>query len=131
MLSRSHKRAYQNFMTLLSDFKNFLFDSEAQTHQSRIKQEWQQLQQWFEQNIVELDSSNLDPKIVPRWQSVQTEIKREFKLLTTDILFLASARQNTTRNKRLNSIGDRLKKLSGYCQIMLNEEKNKPEESEK
>ncbi len=123
MLSRSHNRAYQNFMTLLSDFKNFLLDSEAQTQQSRIKQEWQQLQQWFEQNIVELDSSNLDPKIAPRWQSVQTEIKREFKLLTTDILFLASARQNTTRNKRLNSIGDRLKKLSGFCQIMLNEEK--------
>lgn len=128
MLSTSHNRAYQDFLTLLTGFKNFLADSEFQVSQSQVKQKFQHLQQCFEQNIVELDSKNIEPDIVPRWQSVQTEIKREFKLLTTDILFFASARQNTTQTKRLKSIGDRIDKLIGYCQILLKEGGRRNEE---
>lgn len=119
MLSRSHKRAYQDFITLLTEFKNFLLTSANKVEQMQIKQHFQDLQSCFNQNIAGLNSENLEPELIPRWLSVQTEIKREFKLLTTDILFLAAARQNTTQEERKQSISDRTSKLIDYCQIML------------
>ena len=119
MLSRSHSRAYQDFLTLLTEFKNLVDEDEIE--KSQLKGKFQDLATWFEQNIADLSSENLDRAIAPRWQSVQTEIKRELKLLSTDILFLTSARQNVTQTKRIKSIGDRLGKLLSYCQIMLNE----------
>ena len=118
MLPASHNRAYQKFLSLLKKFNEFLVN-ETQVERSKIGHEFQDLARWFEQNIASLDRQNLDTAIAPRWQSVQTEIKREFKLLSTDILFLSSARQNATQTKRLESIGDRLINLVGYCQIML------------
>ncbi|MBE9044459.1 heterocyst frequency control protein PatD [Pleurocapsales cyanobacterium LEGE 10410] len=120
MLPASHKRAYQDFLTLLKEFEGFLVD-ETQIERSQIQHKFQNLASWFERYIVCLNSENLNTAIAPRWQSVHTEIKREFRLLSTDILFLTSARQNATQTKRIKSIGDRLTKLLGYCQIMLNE----------
>ena len=122
MLSASHNRAYQDFLTLLTKFKNFVDSWSSSGQQSQVNAEFRELQQWFQQNIAVLNSADIELSIVARWQSVQTEIKREFKLLATDILFFASARQNTTQNKRLKSISDRLTKLIGYCQILLKEE---------
>lgn len=107
-------------MTLLTEFKSFLTGQDYKSAPSPTKQKFQALAEWFEQNIKDLSQQDLDIAIAPRWQSLQTEIKREFKLLSTDILFLSSARQNATQIKRINSISDRLTKLIGYCQIMLN-----------
>jgi hypothetical protein len=119
MLSTSHTQAYQEFLTLLTEFKNFLLNSTIEVGKIQIKQQFQNLESCFNQSITSLNSQNLEPEIIPRWQSVQTEIKREFKLLTTDILFLAAARNNTTLEQRKKSISDRTTKLIGYCQIML------------
>jgi hypothetical protein len=119
MLSTSHTEAYQDFMTLLTEFKNFLLNSTAKVEKIQIKQMFQNLQSFFNQNIICLNSQNLEPELIPRWVSVQTEIKREFKLLSTDILFLATARQNATLDQRKQSISDRTTKLIDYCQIML------------
>jgi hypothetical protein len=82
MLSTSHNRAYQDFITLLTEFKNFLLNSATQVEQDQIKQQFQSLQSCFNQNIAGLNSQNLESELIPRWLSVQTEIKREFKLLT-------------------------------------------------
>lgn len=119
MLSASHNRAYQEFLTLLTEFKKFLGEAAEKVDNHQLQRRFQPLQKWFAQNIASLNEQDLDPAIAPRWQSVQREMMREFKLLTTDILFLASARQNTTRTKRRLSISDRLTKLLGYTQIML------------
>lgn len=119
MLPASHNRAYQDFLSLLIELKDLLAARTPQTEQSELQGQLSDLTRWYEQNLVNLDSDNIDRKISPRWQAVQTEIKREFKLLSTDILFFSSARQNATKSKRLKSIGDRLDKLVGYCQIIL------------
>ena len=124
MLSASHNRAYQDFLTLLAEFKSSLIDSEVETTSFQVKQKFEELQQWFEKNIASLDEQEIEQEIIASWQSVHTEIKREFKLLTTDILFLASARQSQTQTKRLQSISDRTTKLIGYCQIMLKRMRN-------
>ncbi len=119
MLPASHNRAYQDFLCLLIELKDLLAARPPQTEKSELQGQLSNLTRWYEQNLVNLDSDNIDGKIAPRWQAVQTEIKREFKLLSTDILFFSSARQNATKSKRLESISDRLDKLIGYCQIML------------
>lgn len=119
MLPASHNRAYQDFLSLLIELKDLLADRTTQTEQSELQRQLTDLTRWYEQKIASLDSDNLKWEIASRWQAVQTEIKREFKLLSTDILFFSSARQNATKSKRLKSIGDRLSKLIGYCQIML------------
>jgi hypothetical protein len=120
MLSSSHDRAYQDFLILLTKLQSLVCGKQHEVDPIQVKQEFDKLSLWFERHITNLHEEDLSEEISLRWQSVQTEIKREFKLLSTDILFLASARQNTTQNKRLKNIGDRLSKLINYCQIMLN-----------
>lgn len=121
MLSTLHNRAYKDFMTLLTDFHDFAFAAQNQTNLPAIQEKFKKLEQWFKQNISNLDDEGINIAYISRWQSVQREINREFKLLTTDILFLASARQDATKAKRFNSIGDRLMKLSNYSQGILEE----------
>lgn len=119
MLSTSHNRAYQDFLTLLTKFVEKLPRQEQKSLQSEIEQNFLELSSWFTENVAQLSSQDLPPAIASRWQGVQTEILREFKLLSTDILFLAASRQQTTQLKRLKSINERLTKLISYCQIML------------
>jgi len=124
MLSASHDRAYQDFITLLTEFIQVVETEKPEFSKDIVNQEFQDLSAWFKLHIAVLGDRNLESAIASRWQSVQTEIQREFKLLATDILFLASARQNSTKQKRLKSINDRLSKLIGYCQIMLSKDNN-------
>ncbi|MEL6786379.1 MAG: heterocyst frequency control protein PatD [Cyanobacteria bacterium J06607_15] len=119
MLSASHNRAYQDFITLLTKFAAITAEAQAKNVIPQIQREFLELKNWFEQNIVQLGDRQIEAELVSRWQSVQTEIRREFKLLSTDILFLATSRQPETQQKRLKSINSRLSKLIGYCQIML------------
>ncbi|NJK54973.1 MAG: heterocyst frequency control protein PatD [Pleurocapsa sp. SU_5_0] len=122
MLSTSHNRAYQDFLTLLTKFGEKLARQEQESPQSEIEQNFQRLSSWFAENVAQLSSQDLSPAIASRWQAVQTEILREFKLLSTDILFLAASRQQITQLKRLKSINERLTKLISYCQIMLKDD---------
>ena len=119
MLPASHDRAYQDFLALLIEFQSLVSDRSPGTESSQLKQQFQDLADWFEKNIARLDSEAVDRAIASRWQSVQTEIRREFKLLSTDILFFSSARQKSTQTKRVKSIEERIAKLIGYCQILL------------
>ena len=124
MLSALHNRAYQDFIGLLTGFDNFIGSVQNQNNLDAIKQEFARLQNWFVSHISNLDESGINKAYIPRWRSIQREINREFKLLTTDILFLASARQETTKTKRLKTIGDRLAKLTSYCHGILQETQN-------
>ena len=119
MLPASHNRAYQDFLSLLTELNDLLLDQTKQTNRLKLQRQLSDLPQWYEHNVDSLDRDNLDSIIAARWQSIHTEIKRELKLLATDILFLSSARQKTTASKRLKSISDRLNKLINYCQIIL------------
>lgn len=118
MLPASHNQAYQELLTSLLEFKTWLNSLELKAH-LEVNQKFSDLCQWFEQNIIVLEQEDVGGAIAPRWQSLQTEIKREFKLLSTDMLFLVAARQSKTRNQRLNSVVQHLDRLIGYCQIML------------
>ena len=124
MLPASHDRAYQDFLTLLTEFKEVLAKISTNPIDKSIAREFGNLSGWYQAHIARMSDRSLEPAIASRWQSVQTEIRREFKLLSTDILFLASARQIATKQKRIKSIEERLTKLIGYCQIMLSKDNN-------
>ena len=119
MLSASHIRAYQDFLTLLTEFTQITTVEKQELNLTSLKTEFEGLSQWFKAHIVSISDRQIDSRHVSAWQSVQTEILREFKLLSTDMLFLASARQDSTQQKRIKSIEERLNKLINYCEIML------------
>ncbi|MEL6442256.1 MAG: heterocyst frequency control protein PatD [Cyanobacteria bacterium J06621_8] len=121
MFQASHNRAYQDFLTLLTEFEHYLVQIDAQPEKTAVNRKFQQISRCFKEHIVKIDSQDVAPEILGRWQSVQTEIKREFQLLSVDILFLASARQLETRKQRIGKIRQHLSKLSDYCRIMLND----------
>lgn len=119
MLSVSHKKAYQEFIVLLTEFKESFKEEALKLDGTRIEPSFQQLQQRFEREIVSLSEEDLAEAIAPRWQSLQRELIREFRLLATEVIFLASSRQTVTKEARLKGIGDRLDKLIDFCQTAI------------
>ncbi|MDJ0679217.1 MAG: heterocyst frequency control protein PatD [Xenococcaceae cyanobacterium MO_167.B52] len=115
-----HKTPYQEFMTLLNQWQKSFVDAKTTSDpSSEMIQQFPKLQQCFEQEIMTLGDDNVDIEAVSLWRSLHTEIQREFRLLSTDMLFLASSRQTSTREKRLKTICDRSTKLITYCQKIL------------
>ena len=115
----SHSQAYQEFLILLKKLNNdFLLMNDEIDIKSAQKQ-FQTIKIFFQQQIAGLATQQLDESIATRWQSLQTELYREFRLLDTDILFLASSRQAKTRAQRLKSVGDRLERVIGYCNAIV------------
>ena len=132
MLSLLHKKAYQEFITLLYDWQKIFVSHDSKASEANltisnydvdqvveIKQKFADLQQFFQQEIMILTEAELDSKVTGLWRSLHTEIQREFRLLSTDILFLASSRQASTRETRLKLINERITKLIAYCQKIL------------
>ncbi|MDJ0531617.1 MAG: heterocyst frequency control protein PatD [Xenococcaceae cyanobacterium MO_207.B15] len=116
MLSLLHKKAYQEFLTWLNRWQNLLANHDKV---QEMTQQFPDLQQWFQQEIMTLTDEELDTTVVSLWRSLHTEIQREFRLLSTDMLFLASSRQASTTESRLKLIGDRITRLIAYCQKIL------------
>ena len=123
MLPESHHRAYQDLLTLLTEFNTYLIKANNQETQTSVKRRFELVSHCFKEQIMKLDNQDLTTEVRGRWQSVQTEIKREFQLLSVDVLFLASARKQQTKSKRISQIKQHLAKLIGYCQIMLADSK--------
>jgi hypothetical protein len=119
MLSQSHNRAYQQFSIVLEKFNN---DCEDFNQTIAIEEKFRDLQVSFQENILPLSDGELDRGVAPRWRAIQTEIMREFRLLSTDILFLTSSRKTEMITKRWRSVRERINKLSSYCQLMLGKE---------
>ena len=109
-----HSQAYQEFLTLLEKLNNDFFSVEEETDVKSLPKQFQTVKAFFQQQIVGLTAPKLDEAIATRWQSLQTELYREFRLLDTDILFLISSRQTETRSQRLKSVRDRLERIVGY-----------------
>ncbi len=132
MLSTTHKKAYQEFLNLLNHWQNSGVNPDGEAERGNLAicnhpvdkvnemtKQFPDLQQWFQQEIMTLTDQELDTKVISLWRSLQTEIQREFRLLSTDMLFLASSRQASTRESRLKTIGDRITRLIAYCQKIL------------
>lgn len=117
MLSQSHHQAYQKLLSALKELGEVLTYPEGETE--AWKQKWQQVQQIYQAQVLNLSSEGLEPAIVSRWQSWHTEIHRALKLLQTDILFWSAAKKISKAKARQAKISERLESLINYCQQIL------------
>ena len=117
MLPKSHLYAYQEFLTVLLTLRDQATAEPPET--DGLQETFERVQQIFQSQIMSLPDDSLNSEIASRWQSVQTEIYRALRLLKTDIMFLRSSRQAATAEQRLAAVGDRLEKIIGYCQVIL------------
>ena len=108
------KKAYQEFQSLLGEFQNQVNIATKDV----LKDSWQNLQDFCQQKIFILTDNGLDESVVQQWRSLQTEIQREFRLLNTDILFLGASRKAQTKEVRLQSIRDRITRLTQFSQMV-------------
>lgn len=84
-----------------------------------LKSDLVQVQQYFQHQVASLDPELLAPELRSQVQSLYTEINKQLRLLATDWMFLASARQQQTLDQRLAQIRDRLQQLLKYCDHLL------------
>jgi hypothetical protein len=113
MLPTNYRQAYESLLRKLEDFSVALPDGDSSTG----SQCFQALQTCLEKEVLSLNDDNLVTEVAYRWRPIQTELYRSWRLLETDWLFLATARQG--REKRLQIISDRVGTLKHYCQVLL------------
>lgn len=116
MLSPSHRDCYQDFLDSLRQFQDAV--NSPQVEANTVQSQFRALQERFQTQIMSLTSEGVDPSFVSRWQSLQTELHRAFRLLQTDVLFLQAARNPATLQRRYATIRDHLQALIGYVQAL-------------
>jgi hypothetical protein len=119
MLSKLQLQAYQDLEKALLELQKLLYASNPE--RTSLQKNFQIVQQIFQQQVMILTDDELDPAIAQRWQSIQIEIHRSLRLLEMDMMFLHSSKQAATVEARLNTLRDRIQKIIGYCQVMLQE----------
>ncbi|MCL2923734.1 MAG: heterocyst frequency control protein PatD [Trichodesmium sp. MAG_R04] len=115
MLSKEHNQQYQKLSQLLNQLQQNVTARELE----EILATNQEVQKWFETQIINLDNSELDQPIAYQLQFYVTEIHKQFKLLSLDISFLQASQNPQTKQARLANISYRLETLKGYCLSIL------------
>jgi len=118
MLPPSHAQIYQEFRLSLEELKDVL--SQDTVDRSHLKSSVAKLQDFFQNQILTLDFTALDPNLEHQVQSVQVELDKQTKLLNLDANFFQAAKQPATVTQRLNQVCDRLTVLIRYCDLLLN-----------
>ncbi|MBW4617272.1 MAG: heterocyst frequency control protein PatD [Desmonostoc vinosum HA7617-LM4] len=109
-MSLNHDK-YQALATLLTELHADATVTEPNAPE--LRQRVAALQQLFGQQIAPLAEEN------SRVQSLRTEISKQLRLLEIDVMFFQGARQVSTAQARLQTIGDRLTTLMQYCDAIL------------
>ncbi len=117
VLPSLYRDRYQQLLEHLLALKESI-DRENQTPPA-WKQRFQTAKQVYQSEIINLNSDGLEPAIASRWQSIQTELNRTFRLLQTDIIFLQAARQSATTEQRRANCQQHLDRLLAGCEAIL------------
>lgn len=117
MLPDLHAQCYQNLMQALSQLAETV--NAPNPDQATVRASTLEMQQFFQAQILSLGMEELDPRMVSLVQSLQTELHKQIRLLVNDVMFLGSARQPETLERRWVEVRDRLKGCIGYCEAIL------------
>jgi len=117
MLPNLHQQRYQEFKQALEQLQQMV--AGAQLDGTRLRQSFLKAQQFFQQQIVSLNASDLEPTQEPKIRSYQTEMSKQLQLLGMDMMFLQAARQPGTTQERQIQILQRLQTLISYCDAIL------------
>lgn len=117
MLPKLHRQRYQEFKQALEQMQQVA--AGTQPDAPRLRQSFLLAQQFFQQQIVSLDPSDLEPDSEPRVRSYQTEMSKQLRLLEMDVTFLQAARQPETAKARQLQLEHRIQTLQGYCDTLV------------
>ncbi|MGH2413606.1 MAG: heterocyst frequency control protein PatD [Microcystaceae cyanobacterium] len=120
MLPQLHTQAYQQLLDALLTLQQLATETEPDVQ--ALQERFELVQHVFQGQIMGLSVEELQPSILVKWQSVRTEIHRALRLLGTEMLFLRSAKDVATYQRRLVTLRDRLAQLIGYAQVMIESE---------
>lgn len=117
ILSENSYQRYQELQQALEQLQK----TAAQDNLDRtaLAAEYQKVQQFFGNQIMRTDSSELDSSETPPEQSYLTEIHKQLRMLGTDVTFLQASRQPATATGRQTAAIARLNTLIGYCGALL------------
>lgn len=123
MLPLTHRSLYLNFQQALVQLQQVQKNPEGEpaSTQMALQMAFQTVQRSFQQ-LLHLNWEQLDPSLVAKVQSVQTEINRQFRLLGMDMMYLQASRQSTTATQRRQQVSDRIESLIQFCQVLLKSE---------
>ncbi|MEL6230411.1 MAG: heterocyst frequency control protein PatD [Cyanobacteria bacterium J06627_3] len=82
-------------------------------------QKAKQLQSFFDRELWPIVTQLELPQQQSQWHSATTELHRHMRLLAVEISFIQAARQEHTRQQRLEQIEHRLGQLQGFTQVMV------------
>lgn len=117
MLPMLHRQCYQEFQQALEQLQTITSDTEIEG--AKLRNASQTVQELFQQQITTLNTDGLAPNQFARWQSLQTEIHKQMRLLQTDVMLLLASRQSATSQRRTSEMRNRLNTLIQYCEALL------------
>ena len=112
ILPNSHRQCYQEFKQALEELQETVSSGQSDL-------DWAGIQRFFQERVANLTAEGIDPSLVSRWQSVQTEIHKQMRLLAVDLTFFQASRQLSTREQRQKQIVSRLQTSIGYCEMLM------------
>jgi hypothetical protein len=83
-----------------------------------LKVSLSQATELFETEILTQDLDRLEDPIAGKMRSYLTESHRLLRLLSIDVMFIATARNPTTSQQRRQAYQDKLNLLLQYCQAV-------------
>ena len=117
MLPSLQRKCYQEFQHALEQLHKRVAATDLEV--AAFRDEFRDLQQLFQSQIVSLSADDFDPDYAYRWQSFQTEIYKQMRLLETDVMLLQASRSPATTLARAAGVSDRIKTLIQYCEALL------------
>lgn len=117
MLPLLHLQRYQELQQAMKELHDAIAVADLEV--AALQDSYQQVQQLFTSQIATLSADDLAPDSTSRWQSIQTEIHKQMRLLETDMMLLQASRSPATSQRRISGLRDRLSTLMQYCQALL------------
>lgn len=117
MLSPSCCQSYQKFQQSLKQMHATVTAKDLEV--AILQDNFQEVQQLFQSQIITLRTDDIDANYISRWQSLQTEIYKQMRLLETDLMLLQASRSSATLLARQTGVQNRLQTLIQYCQELL------------
>lgn len=119
MFPEIHSILIQQFYDCLEDLTKMVTSPEPDFE--TIKQQFQQLEQQFNQKLLPITSDGFNSAIANNWQGLKTEMHRNLRLLKTDFVFFESSLK-ANKIPKTKRICYHLDQLIAICSLILNEE---------
>jgi heme oxygenase len=117
MLQPSASQRYQEFKQALEQLSKSATAPDLQV--AAVREKFQVVQQLFQSQIICLTADDMEEDHTSRWQSFQTEIYKQMRLLETDMMLLQASRSSATSISRASNVCLRINTLIQYCQALL------------